>query len=369
MKIVIDIRKLSNKPSGIGMYTYNFVKGLMKYSDIEIVGITDVIISDEILELKALNLNIIEYGKEINNNLEIFKYFKFIEKIIAKEKPNFFWEPNFIIPINLKRKFKDVKFIITIFDLIPILNPEFCSIQYRLYFRYFLCKTIKHVDNVIYISDTVQKQCENRYKFIKNKRSLLNYVIIDKEKFSIVSELQDLDYFLFIGNIEERKGIRILLDAYEEYIQNGGYKKLKIAGGIRDVNIELLINDKINKHGKKIEYLGYVDTNTKNELIQNSSALIFPSYVEGFGIPPVEALMYGKPVIVSNIEIFKEILGENGNYFDISSNYEHSVNMLCSKMFNYKTIDKNSRDKLIQKYSCDSLSMNLIRFLEHSTEE
>ncbi|OOM73828.1 glycosyltransferase family 1 protein [Clostridium sp. BL-8] len=364
MKVVIDIRKLSNKPSGIGMYIYNFVKGLMNYSDIEIVGITDVVISKEILELKALNLNIVEYGTEINSNFEVFKYFKFVEKVIGKEKPNIFWEPNFIIPVNLKRKFKDVKFIITIFDLIPILNPEFCSIQYRLYFRYFLYKTIKQIDNIIYISDTVKKQCEIRYEAIGNKKSLLNYVIIDKEEFDNIEVSKDLEYFLFIGNIEERKGIRILLDAYEKYVDNGGNKGLKIVGGIRDKNIEELIYGKINKCNGKIEYLGYVDTNEKNKLIQNSSALVFPSYVEGFGIPPVEAIMCGKPVIVSNIEIFKEILGDNGNYFDITGDYKHSVDMLHKKLFDYKTIDDESREKLINKYSSKQLSLNLVGFLK-----
>lgn len=364
MKVVIDIRKVSNKPSGIGMYIYNFVKGLMKYSDIEIVAITDVLISNEILELEALNLNIIEYGKEVSNNFEVFKYFKFIEKVIDKEKPNLFWEPNFIIPLNFKKKFKNVKFIITIFDLIPILNPEFCSFQYRIYFRHFLYKTVKHVDNIIYISDTVKKQCEHRYKFIKNKSSLLNYVIIDNSECNVMNEEKDLNYFLFIGNIEERKGIRILLSAYEKYIEKGGNRNLKIAGSIRDKNIENLINDKVHKYDKKIEYLGYIDSDTKNMLIQNSSALIFPSYVEGFGIPPVEALMCGKPVIVSDIEIFKEILEDNANYFNISDNYDYSVNMLCDRMFDYKTINNENRDKLVQKYSSMNLSKNLAEFLE-----
>nr|WP_243146025.1 glycosyltransferase family 1 protein [Clostridium chromiireducens] len=341
----------------------------MKYRNIEIFGITDVLLSDEILELKTLNLNIIEYGKEVNSNFEVFKYFKFIETVIDKEKPNIFWEPNFIIPINLKKKFKDVEFIITIFDLIPILNPEFCSLQYRVYFKYFLHKTIKNVDSVIYISDTVKKQCEKRYPHIKEKNSLLNYVIIDKEEFNIEEDLKDLEYFLFVGNIEERKGIRILLDAYEKYIKNGGNKGLKIAGGIRENEIESLINNRIHKYGEKIEYLGYVETDTKNSLIKNSSALIFPSYVEGFGIPPIEALMCGKPVIVSNIEVFREILGDSGNYFDISNDYENSVNMLYEKMFEYKTIDEEDREKLIEKYSSKTLSEKLVRFLENNIEE
>lgn len=363
MKMIIDIRKLSNKPSGIGMYIYNFVKGLLKYSDLELVGITDVLISKEILELKSLNLNIIEYGKEVDNNFEVFKYFKFIEKIIEEENPEYFWEPNFIIPINLKKRFRNVKLMITIFDLIPILNPNFCSLKYRIYFKYFLYKTIKNVDSVIYISDTVKEQCENTYWFIKNKKSLMNYVIIDGKDNINKKELNDSNYFLFIGNIEERKGIRILIDAYTLYIKKGGTKKLKIVGSIRDEKIETLINEQIAINNKMIEYLGYVNESEKNNLMENSSALIFPSYAEGFGIPPVEALMLGKPVIVSNIEIFKEILGVNGNYFDIKTNYENSVNMLCDKMFDYKISNYEEREKLMQKYECEKLTKNLIKFI------
>lgn len=368
MKIIIDIRKLSNKPSGIGMYIYNFVKGLLKYSNFELLAITDVLISEEILELKSLNLKIINYGREVNNNFEVFKYFRFIEGIIDKEKPDYFWEPNFIIPINLKKKFKNVRFMITIFDLIPILNTEFCSLQYRIYFKYFLRKTIKNVDDILYISNTVKKQCEDIYPIIKNKKSLMNYVIIDGKENKYEKEFKDLDYFLFIGNIEERKGIRILIDAYRLYVKKGGNKKLKIVGSIRDENIEKLINEQSKLNDRSLEYLGYVDENKKEYLIENTSALIFPSHVEGFGIPPVEAVMLGKPVIVSNIEIFREILGDCGNYFDISGTYENSVNMLCNMMFDYKKLNSSDSRKLIKKYESKKLTENLIKFLNDNMD-
>lgn len=367
MKIIIDIRKLSNRPSGIGMYIYNFVKGLLKYSDFELLGITDVLISEEILELKSLNLDIISYGKEVNNNFEVFKYFKFIEGIIDKENPDYFWEPNFIIPINLKKRFENIRFIITIFDLIPILNPEFCSLQYRIYFKYFLRKTIKNVDDILYISNTVKKQCEDIYPLIKNKKSLMNYVIIDGKESKYEKEFKDLDYFLFIGNIEERKGIRILIDAYRLYVKKGGNKKLKIVGSIRDENIEKLIKDQINLNDRLVEYLGYVDENKKEYLIENTSALIFPSYVEGFGIPPLEAVMLGKPVIVSNIEIFREILGDCGNYFNISGTYENSVNRLCNMMFDYKKLNSSDSENLIEKYESKKLTEKLIKFINNKS--
>lgn len=362
MKLMIDIRKLSNKPSGIGMYIYNYVKGLLK-EEIELIAVTDIQISEEIKELKSLNLRIIEYGKEVNNNFEVFKYFKFIETILDKESPDYFWEPNFIIPINIKKQFKNIAFIITIFDLIPILNPEVCSLKYRMYFKYFLKKTIKNADYVLYISDTVKRQCEYVYPFIKNKKSLMNYVIIEDRYDTNKEDLTDLDYFLFIGNIEERKGIRILIDAYKLYLNNGGTKKLKLVGSIKDKKIEEMLDNEINLNSGMIEYLGYVDENKKMNLIKNSSCLIFPSYAEGFGMPPLEAIMLGKPVIVSDIEIFREVLDKNANYFNISNDFDKSVINLYNTMCSYKNINSNQAEKLMKKYDSEILSKRLIDFL------
>ena len=363
MRLLVDIRKLSNRPSGIGIYIYNFIKEIMNYREIEITAITDVLLSDEILELKSLNLKFIEYGKEVNSNIEVFKYFRFVEEVIKREKPKCFWEPNFIIPRNLKRKFKDIRFIVTVFDLIPITNPEFVSIKYRIYFKYFLKKTLKNIDSIIYISNTVKNQCEKMYKFISDKPSLMNYVIINKE-IKEREELIDNNYFLFIGNIEERKGIRVLLEAYKMYFKNGGSKKLKIVGSIRDVRIQELINNMILDFGENIEYLGYVDIRKKEELIEKSSALIFPSYIEGFGIPPVEAIAKGKPVIVSNIEIFKEILGDSATYFDISDDFNNSICSLYEAMIEYK--DNNNLDiteRILEKYNGKVLTEKLVDFI------
>lgn len=362
MRLLVDIRKLSNKPSGIGIYIYNFIKELMNYKEIEIIAVTDILLSNEILELKSLGLRIIEYSKEVNSNIEVFKYFKFIEKVIEIEKIESFWEPNFIIPINLKKKFKDVRFIVTVFDLIPITNPKFVSIQYRVYFKYFLRKTLKSVDSVIYISDTVKNQCENMYKFINDKSSLMNYVIIDEEIKDNI-ELIDENYFLFIGNIEERKGIRILLQAYKMYMKNGGSKKLKIVGSIRDTKIEKLINNEILSSNNRIEYLGYVDKNKKDELIQKSSALIFPSYIEGFGIPPVEAIAKGKSIIVSDIDIFREILQDAANYFSISNDFDKNALNLYKVMNDFKNNDLQKSKKILEKYNSKTLTKKLANFI------
>lgn len=191
----------------------------------------------------------------------------------------------------------------------------------------------------------------------------MNYVIIDSKQEINKAGLTDLNYFLFIGNIEERKGIRILLESYKLYINNGGMKKLKLVGSIKDKNIEDILNKEINLNNGMIEYLGYVDENKKINLIKNSSCLIFPSYAEGFGMPPLEAIMIGKPVIVSDIFIFREVLEDNANYFNISNDFDKSVLNLYNIMCNYVNLDGKETEKLMKKYKSEILSKRLIEFL------
>lgn len=357
----MDIRKLAHKPSGIGMYIYNFMKGLIGYEGIEIIGITDVLISNEIKELYNSNLKIIQYGKAVDSNFEVFRYFNFVEGVLLKEQPDYFWEPNFIITKNLKRKLKNTQIIITIMDLIPVLYNEYYPLKYRIYFRYFLKKTIKFTDMFIFISNEVREQCELKYKNMIYKPNLLNYVIVEKEE---IEKLEDKDYFLFIGNIEKRKGIEILLEAYMQYRTNKGSKKLKIIGSVRDENLLSKIEEYKNNLNS-IEYYGYVTEEDKNELIRNCSALVFPSYVEGFGIPSLEALFWYKPIIVSNIAVFKEILGDCANYFKLDINdFKGTVNSLSEMLFKYEAVDISKVKLLKEKYSSKVLVENLISFLD-----
>ena len=146
-------------------------------------------------------------------------------------------------------------------------------------------------------------------------------------------------------------------------MKNGGNKKLKIAGSIRDTKIERLINNEILNSNKRIEYLGYVDRNKKEELIQKSSALIFPSYIEGFGIPPVEAIAKGKPIIVSDINIFKEILQDDANYFSISNDFDKNVLNLYKVMNDFKNNDLQKSKKILEKYNSKTLTKKLADFI------
>lgn len=357
MKLLVDIRKLSSRPSGIGIYTYNFINTLIEKGDIDITLITDVIESVESKILQDKGLEIISYNHKVDKNIDVFKYFHFIQKSILECKPDIFWEPNNIIPYKLSNPYG--KIIVTIHDIFPITAPEYYSLPFRMYFNFCLKNTLSISDSLVYVSEFTKKEVEAYSKKAKQKDTCISYNIVDLS--TTEENLKDKDYFLFIGNIEKRKGVDLLIKAYERYCAKGGDKKLFIAGGLRDKSIKQLIDCVNDKYGS-IKYYGYIDNDEKDELLRNCSCFVFPSKFEGFGIPPLEALSYNKPCIVSNIEIFKEILKNSCTYFHLTDELDSSIINLAEKMDNYLEFEDGQKN-ILEMYSKEKLGEVFSSFL------
>lgn len=358
MKILVNLRKTSSKPSGIGIYTYNFVKALSKFKDVEIIGVSDILESEEILDLNR-NIDINLYGSKVDKTHTIVKYFKFVQDKINEFKPDLFWETNNIMPIKITNPYG--KIMTTIHDIFPITSSENYKFMYRLYFRYCIKKTIKCSDNLIYVSNFTKNEVEKNFLQAKNKSNYISYNIVEINENS-VEVPEDNNFFLFIGNVEKRKGVDILIKAFKLYKNAGGDKKLYICGSIRDQSILEEINI-MNKLGVDIEYKGYVSNKEKNVLINKSSALVFPSRAEGFGIPIIESIGMNKKCIISNIDVFKEIIGNNAIYFDLVDSVEQSAVNLKDAMLSDATSNFKFNKKIIDQYAMNNLGTKLYNYI------
>jgi glycosyltransferase involved in cell wall biosynthesis len=127
-----------------------------------------------------------------------------------------------------------------------------------------------------------------------------------KDKYSINS-----DYILYLGTLEPRKNIEKLIDAYQLLkSRNNDIPKLVIAGRkgwqynsiFQKVNEYRLIND--------IIFTGYLSEQDTPVLMKGAHAFVFPSIYEGFGMPPLEAMACGTPVITSNVASLPEVVGD-----------------------------------------------------------
>lgn len=231
--------------------------------------------------------------------------------ILARERLDLVHIPYFNVPI-----FHPGRFIVTIHDL-TILHfdtgkastlPWFVYKIRRLGYFLALAVGLTRASKIVAVSQTT-------------KQELLDHFHLDSEKIVVTYEgvderlkIQDVGrkiikdpYFLYVGNAYPHKNLETLLRAFQH-----DTAKLVLVGKddyfYRRIKASLL-ND-------RVVFFGEADDRQLANLYQNAIALVFPSLMEGFGLPALEALSLGCPVIVSDIPVFHEILGEYATYFN-----------------------------------------------------
>lgn len=371
MKMLIDARSLGSHPSGIGMYLYDFLKELLRQEDFEITLLSDVAISNEMLWLAQQNVPIITYGKEISKSAGVFQYFKFIQDSLDYYQPDLFWEPNNLIPVPLRRY--SGKIMVTIHDIFPIIQPGYQGFLYPIYFKYGIKQTLKQADLITYNSVETKVETERAFPNAKDISHLVSYIIVNKPDFTDAPVTPDIlfpktkidgeDFFLYIGNLEKRKGTDLLLKAYAKYRALGGKKKLYLGGKIREPEIQQLF-DRIQAEVPGIVSLGYVGNEQKIALFRYCAGFLFPSRAEGFGIPVVEAMHFNKPILASDLSIFHEIVGDAISYFDCSGTEEEQIQNLAEAMLQLKTADFSAYSTIIQRYLPNQLGTDFCSYIK-----
>lgn len=357
MKLLVDVRTLGTHPSGIGMYLYHFIWGLKEYDDIHIELLADVAESKEIRRLEEAHIPIHRYGRHIAKSVRVYAYFRFVQKIIYDVRPDIFWEGNNLMPMKIRNPFGKV--IVTIHDIFPVTFPEGYSRLYQYYFRLNLHRTICNVDAILYNSAATRTSIEQYDSRAVRCANFISYIVVDHLPRMPVT---DGDYFLYIGNMEKRKGTDTLLRAYCLYREQGGQKELYLGGKIREPEIEDLLKE-CQAKAEGIHYLGYVNPEEKYRLYASCTAFVFPSRAEGFGIPVIEALHYGKTVIVSDLGIFDEIAGKAVCKFPNGSSRQETEQNLAEALKNISRADDARMEETVQRYQAETLCKKLRDFL------
>jgi len=219
----------------------------------------------------------------------------------------------------------------------------------NLYLRFATFAATKS-SKIITISNFSKKEILNFYNLPEEKISviyegiprIINVDEVEKEKILKKFNINP-PYFFYIGLIVPHKNISNLLKAFKKIEKNYSNIKLILAGypRLELLNIDQLINELNLK--EKVFYIGAINEKEKIVLYENSIALIFPSFHEGFGLPVLEAQSLGIPVLTSNTSSLPEVAGDGAlfvNPYDI----EDIANGMEKIVF-----DKNLRKNLIKK--------------------
>lgn len=189
-----------------------------------------------------------------------------------------------------------------------------------LYRRWNVPRILQQCRQVITVSHTEAKNIlqtfpslEKRLKVVHNGYSHKYRPLSEKEKTQVLHKyaLTDKAYLLFLGNTDPRKNLTGILQAYQAYLQQSSLPKRMVITGLPHPYVEEKLKSlQLSDCLPHLVFTGYVPGNDLPALYNGAFAFLFPSLNEGFGIPILEAMACGTPVITSNTSAMPEIAGK-----------------------------------------------------------
>jgi glycosyltransferase involved in cell wall biosynthesis len=199
---------------------------------------------------------------------------------------------------------------VTVHDLSFYIYPEWFSKRYRLYYRFATPVFTRLSKKVITVSEFSKNEIISLVGTPEEKITVIRNAVsgaIRKQQSHITGKKER--YILSVSSLDPRKNLARLVDAYK-MARIDKEIGLVIAGKSDPIfNIEL--------SGELLDHsAGHVTDDELSSLYENATLFVYPSHYEGFGIPPLEAMSLGCPVILSDIPVFREVFGEAAHYVD-----------------------------------------------------
>lgn len=310
MRVAIDIRKIHD--FGIGTYVRNVVGELARQdADTEYLLISQP--SDRDLAAQA--------GPNFRAVLDRSRNYSVREQLsvpllLARERVDVFHAPHYVLPPLVR-----CPSVVTIHDCIHLMFPQYLPNRLAsAYARALMWNATHRASHVLTVSEA-------------SKRDILRYFRIPPERITVAPNALDAriggppddealarvrerfqlhdPFVLYVGNIKPHKNVDRLIEAFA-LVRTGPLANVKL----------LIIGDEISKYPtlrravhrlklhKYVRFLGFVDDRTLAALYRLATVFAFPSLYEGFGLPPLEAMASGTPVVTSNVSSLPEVVGD-----------------------------------------------------------
>jgi len=254
-------------------------------------------------------------------------------------------------PILIRQK------IMTIHDLSFLENPKWFSKSYYWWYKLMTPLVVRTSRHVITVSEFSKKEIMHFYPFIKEQSITVAYGAVDQTYFHNQEQVEPTNerFILAVSSLDPRKNFERLMNAFKGITDC----RLYIVGSYNSVFSRKRSS---NKNVENIKFLGRVSDKELMHLYKQAVGFIFPSIYEGFGLPPVEAMSCGCPVLVSDIPVLNEVCSDAAIYFNPydPANIRRAVKQLLN-------LDSASREKLqaaglknIQRFSWENTAKTIL---------
>jgi glycosyltransferase involved in cell wall biosynthesis len=233
------------------------------------------------------------------------------------------WSPGNTGPITVSRQ------VLTVHDAAALDHPEWFERKFALWYGALLPRLIRNVRAIITVSHFSKERiirltgvCPERVNVISNGVEP-RFRPVDPATIQQVKAKFELTgpYILFVGSLEPRKNLKMLLEAW----QLGGFSGATLA--VVGASGHLFRRVQFHSLPEGVRLLGRVEDEVLPVLYSGAAGFVYPSVYEGFGLPPLEAMACGCPVAVSDIPPHREVYGRQAMYFDPFSPEDLSGNL------------------------------------------
>ena len=362
MRIGYDAKRLFNNQTGLGNYSRSLIDTLSKYHpeheyhlftpkvDMSIhhdfVDKTKAEITATSFKIGAIHTHLPD---NFHNKIKPFWRSYFIKKDLQKADIQLFHGLSGELPLSIP---KGVKTVVTIHDLIHERYPKFYPFFDRKMYSWKFRRACEKADVVVAISEQTKRDIIDFYKIEESKIKVIYQSCHPQFKMSNTSNL-GADYFfqkyklpnnylLYVGTINERKNLFGILKAFADGDAFNKTIKLVIVGTGKGYYFDLAIAF-IRRYSleNRIFMLKNLDFEDFPYIYKNALALVYPSFFEGFGLPIIEAMWSGCPVITSKGGCFAEAGGPDSLYVNPKSSMDIGT-AICNV-----TTDNAMRERMI----------------------
>src|SRR3989449_1297333 len=310
VRIGIDARKLHD--FGIGTYIRNLLRQLARLDrETEFVVFCR---PDDREALTSLGENF-RPVPERSANYSVAEQLS-IPLALRREGITLFHAPHYVLPPLVR-----CRSVVTIHDCIHLMFPQYLPSRLALqYARTSIALAARRAARVMTVSESSKRDIL-RFVDVKPEKIDVIYNAYD-ERFTIEPREEDVvrvreryqlhdEFVLYAGNVKPHKNLERLIEAFD-LVRARGLDRLKL----------VLIGDEISKYAalrravhqhhlhKHVRFLGYMPHETMAVMYRLAGVFVFPSLYEGFGLPPLEAMASGTPVVTSNVSSLPEVAGD-----------------------------------------------------------
>lgn len=350
MRIAIDCRLIGQ--SGIGTFIENVLYHIVNHHEVSFLLIGN---KDKLAPFKNCdNCDIQECDIPAFTLKELLKF-----PVTRINQCDAFYTPNFNIPGGIK-----IPIYCTIHDVVFLDTDNFCHPAKKFIYKWFIKRALRLSKEVFTVSEFSKKRICHHFHVTQDIKVInngINKQLIEYQQQHATSTASPKG-IVFLGNLKRHKGIHLIIKAVEMLKErNGITMPLTIIGKFNFRTKDKDIIELLKHKSENITFLSNATNEEVYDVIRHSAVLVSPSYYEGFGIPPLEALYLGTNVIISDIEVYKEVYQGLPVTFFKSGN----ANDLYQKLKEFKLKKIDLTDTINSRYHYSITANKILRIINN----